>query len=76
MKITVETLIHADLSTVWQAWNDPQDIRQWNAASDDWHRGPGGQPEPAGACYALCLTRPRTPAAGGAGFPIDLEWRL
>ena len=37
MKITVESLVKADLSAVWAAWNDPQDIRQWNAASEDWH---------------------------------------
>lgn len=22
---------------MWQAWNDPQHIMQWNSASDDWH---------------------------------------
>jgi uncharacterized protein YndB with AHSA1/START domain len=37
VKITVEALIKADLSAVWQAWNNPDDIKQWNAASDDWH---------------------------------------
>jgi uncharacterized protein YndB with AHSA1/START domain len=37
MKITVETVVKADLDGVWRAWNDPDDIKQWNAASDDWH---------------------------------------
>lgn len=37
MKITVETLVKADLKVVWAAWNNPDDIKQWNAASDDWH---------------------------------------
>jgi uncharacterized protein YndB with AHSA1/START domain len=37
MKITVETVVKAKLSAVWAAWNSPADIRQWNAASDDWH---------------------------------------
>lgn len=37
MKITIEALVHADLDSVWQAWNTPADITQWNAASDDWH---------------------------------------
>lgn len=37
MKITVETLVKADLNAVWSAWNSPEDIRQWNAASQDWH---------------------------------------
>jgi uncharacterized protein YndB with AHSA1/START domain len=37
MKITVETLVKAGLDAVWAAWNNPEDIKQWNAASDDWH---------------------------------------
>ena len=37
MKITVETAIKASLDRVWAAWNTPEDIRRWNAASDDWH---------------------------------------
>ena len=37
MKITVETLVNAKLDRVWNAWNDTDDIKQWNAASDDWH---------------------------------------
>lgn len=37
MKITVETLVKADLDKVWDAWNTPEDIRQWNAAQEDWH---------------------------------------
>ena len=37
MKITVETTISAPIEQVWSAWNKPEDIQQWNAASDDWH---------------------------------------
>ena len=37
MKITVEAVVKAELNTVWHAWNNPEDIKQWNAASDDWH---------------------------------------
>lgn len=37
MKITVETRVNADLSTVWDAYNNPADIKQWNAAQEDWH---------------------------------------
>src|ERR1041385_5944932 len=36
-KITVEARIAAPVGRVWKAWNSPDDIRQWNAASDDWH---------------------------------------
>jgi uncharacterized protein YndB with AHSA1/START domain len=36
-KITVETVINAPLRRVWDSWNNPADIMQWNAAQDDWH---------------------------------------
>lgn len=37
MKITVETTVSAPRSRVWNAYSNPDDIVQWNAASDDWH---------------------------------------
>ena len=37
MKITVETTVHAPITAVWDAYTRPEDILQWNAASDDWH---------------------------------------
>lgn len=37
MKITVETLVNAPVAAVWTAYTTPEDIKQWNAASDDWH---------------------------------------
>ena len=37
MQITVETLVKAPLGTVWAAYTTPEDIKQWNNASDDWH---------------------------------------
>lgn len=37
MKITVESRVNATPEQVWGAWNEPDDIRQWNAAQDDWH---------------------------------------
>ena len=37
MKITVETIIKAPITKVWDAYTTPEDIKQWNAASDDWH---------------------------------------
>jgi uncharacterized protein YndB with AHSA1/START domain len=36
-KITVETIVKAPLESIWRAWNTPADIKQWNAAQDDWH---------------------------------------
>ena len=37
MKITVETTVNAPIEKVWRAYTTPEDIKQWNAASDDWH---------------------------------------
>ncbi len=37
MKITVETIVNAPVEEVWRAWTTPDDIKKWNAASDDWH---------------------------------------
>lgn len=37
MKITVETMVAAPIDDVWRIYTTPDDIKQWNAASDDWH---------------------------------------
>jgi uncharacterized protein YndB with AHSA1/START domain len=37
MKITVHTTVAAPIDAVWRAYTSPDDIRQWNAASPDWH---------------------------------------
>jgi uncharacterized protein YndB with AHSA1/START domain len=37
MKITVEIHIDAPITEVWRAYTTPEDIQQWNTASDDWH---------------------------------------
>lgn len=36
-KVTVEATIHAPIEKVWEAWNAPEQIVQWNTASPDWH---------------------------------------
>ena len=37
MVITVETIINSDIDSVWKRWNTPEDVKNWNAASEDWH---------------------------------------
>lgn len=37
MRITIETKVAAPIEEVWRAWTTPEDIKQWNAASDEWH---------------------------------------
>lgn len=36
-RITVQVDVNAPLTQVWHAYTNPDDIVQWNAASDDWH---------------------------------------
>jgi len=35
--ITVQTTVAAPVERVWVAYTTPDDIRRWNAASEDWH---------------------------------------
>ncbi len=37
MNIIIETTVKAPIDIVWRAYTSPEDIIQWNAASDDWH---------------------------------------
>lgn len=37
MKISVETTVAAPIERVWRAYTTPEEIKQWNAASADWH---------------------------------------
>ncbi len=37
MKISIEAHIEQEIEAVWWAWNDPDCIARWNAASSDWH---------------------------------------
>jgi uncharacterized protein YndB with AHSA1/START domain len=36
-KITVETTVNAPVEKVWRSWSEPQHIKNWCAASEDWH---------------------------------------
>lgn len=37
MKISVESTVAAPIEQVWNAYITPENIKQWNAASNDWH---------------------------------------
>ena len=41
MKIVVHTTVAAPIEAVWHAYTTPDDIKQWNAASPDWHTTAG-----------------------------------
>lgn len=36
-KVTVGTVVSADVNRVWDAWTKPEQMTKWNFASDDWH---------------------------------------
>jgi uncharacterized protein YndB with AHSA1/START domain len=36
-QITIETTVNAQVNKVWAYWTEPQHIKQWCSASDDWH---------------------------------------
>ncbi|WP_099365692.1 SRPBCC family protein [Sphingobacterium sp. 1.A.4] len=36
-KVKVQSAINAPLKKVWEAYNNPEDIVNWNQASPDWH---------------------------------------
>lgn len=36
-KITVQTTVNTPVDVAWSSWTTPEDIIQWNAASEDWH---------------------------------------
>jgi len=35
--ITVEAMVEAPIEQVWENWNDPEKVMEWNHASDDWY---------------------------------------
>lgn len=37
MEITVQTVVNAPIHEVWRAYTTPEDIKQWNSASPEWH---------------------------------------
>jgi len=36
-EITIAATIDANVDKVWEHWTNPESVKQWNAASDDWH---------------------------------------
>lgn len=36
-KITVGTYVNVPIDKAWEYWTNPEHVRQWNQASEDWH---------------------------------------
>lgn len=37
IKINVTAIVNASIETVWNVWNTPSDIMEWNSADPNWH---------------------------------------
>lgn len=35
--VSVDTVVNAPMKKVWHCWTNPECIKEWNNASDDWH---------------------------------------
>jgi len=35
--ITIKTTVNVPVETVWKCWTEPEHIKKWNNASEDWH---------------------------------------
>lgn len=36
-KVTIEAVVNAPVEKVWELWNNPKHVTQWNTPSPDWH---------------------------------------
>lgn len=70
MKITIEATINASIESVWFAWITPEDICQWNAASDDWHTTKASQDVRVGGKFYSRMEA----KDGSAGFDFEGEY--
>lgn len=65
MKITVVTNVAAPIADVWRAFNEPDDILQWDAA-DDWHTTRATNDLKVGGKLSLRIEA----TDGGPGFDV------
>lgn len=72
MKITIEAQVNAPLASVWSAWITPEDICQWNAASDDWHTTAATQDVRVGGKYSSRMEA----KDGSFGFDFEGEYTV
>jgi uncharacterized protein YndB with AHSA1/START domain len=35
--ITIKATVNAPIETIWRYWTEPEHIKKWNNASEDWH---------------------------------------
>ena len=37
IRITIKSTVNAPIEKVWKCWSEPEHIKKWNNASEDWH---------------------------------------
>ena len=37
IRITIKSTVKAPIEKVWKCWSEPEHIKKWNNASEDWH---------------------------------------
>ena len=65
MNLTVETAVAAPVAAVWRAFNEPDDILQWDA-SDEWYTTRASNDLTVGGRLSLRIE----PTDGGTGFDV------
>jgi hypothetical protein len=73
MKINVETTVAAPIEQVWRAYTTPAEIKQWNAASDDWHTTGAGSRRAAEQRYELAALHSITSSASASSLSGTLR---
>lgn len=65
--IDIQTLVHAPLAQAWDALTNPESIREWNHATDDWHCPKASNDLREGGQFSYTM------AAKDGSFSFDLE---
>jgi len=51
--ITVEAVVNAPIEKTWKFWTEPEHIKRWNSASDDWHTPAASNDLKAGGTFKV-----------------------
>jgi uncharacterized protein YndB with AHSA1/START domain len=65
--VTVETNVQSGVEKVWQYWNEPEHIKNWYFASDDWHAPEAANDLRVGGSFTIKM------AAKDGSFGFDFE---
>lgn len=66
-RITISATVNKPVAHVWRIWTEPEHIKQWNAASNDWHCPKASNDLRAGGSFSSTM------AARDGSFSFDFE---